>query len=60
MAKSPKTPARATDPMTTIHVPGAREHNLTNVDLEISSNALVVFTGLPSCGAFSLACTPLL
>ncbi len=39
----------------TIHVQGAREHNLKNVDLEIPRNALVVFTGLSGSGKSSLA-----
>lgn len=39
----------------TIHVAGAREHNLKNVDLTIPRNALVVFTGLSGSGKSSLA-----
>ena len=46
-----RPPARAH----TIHVRGAREHNLKNVDLEIPRDALIVFTGLSGSGKSSLA-----
>jgi excinuclease ABC subunit A len=39
----------------TIHVRGAREHNLKNVDLEIPRDALIVFTRLSGSGKSSLA-----
>ncbi len=39
----------------TIHVRGAREHNLKNVELVIPRDALVVFTGLSGSGKSSLA-----
>ena len=39
----------------TIHVRGAREHNLKNVDIEIPRDALIVFTGLSGSGKSSLA-----
>src|SRR5579884_1759769 len=38
-----------------IHVRGAREHNLKNVDLSIPRDKLVVFTGLSGSGKSSLA-----
>src|ERR1700741_1032061 len=53
MAKiATKSPAAAGK---TIHVRGAREHNLKNVDLEIPRDALIVFTGLSGSGKSSLA-----
>ena len=39
----------------TIHVRGAREHNLKNVDIEIPRDQLVVITGLSGSGKSSLA-----
>jgi len=38
-----------------IHVRGAREHNLKNVDLTVPRDALIVFTGLSGSGKSSLA-----
>ncbi|OGH07964.1 MAG: excinuclease ABC subunit A [Candidatus Levybacteria bacterium RBG_13_35_9] len=41
--------------MDTIHIKGARENNLKNIDLQIPKNKLVVFTGLSGSGKSSLA-----
>ena len=41
--------------LTSIRVQGARENNLKNVDLTISRDAMVVFTGLSGSGKSSLA-----
>ena len=38
-----------------IHVKGAREHNLKNIEIRIPMNRLVVFTGLSGSGKSSLA-----
>src|SRR5437867_4112723 len=42
-------------PLTSIHVKGAREHNLKNIDIEIPRDKLVVITGLSGSGKSSLA-----
>ncbi len=39
----------------TIHVRGAREHNLKNIDLEIPRGKMVVFSGISGSGKSSLA-----
>jgi excinuclease ABC subunit A len=45
--------ADATDPF--IHVRGASEHNLKNVDVDLPRNAMVAFTGVSGSGKSSLA-----
>ena len=41
--------------MATIHLRGAREHNLRGVDLDLPREALIVFTGVSGSGKSSLA-----
>ncbi len=38
-----------------IHIKGARENNLKNIDLDIPRNKLIVITGLSGSGKSSLA-----
>ena len=42
-------------PFTHIHVKGAREHNLKNIDVQIPRDRMVVITGLSGSGKSSLA-----
>ena len=41
--------------MDTIHIRGARTHNLANIDLDLPRDRLIVFTGLSGSGKSSLA-----
>lgn len=41
--------------MENIHIKGAREHNLKNIDVTLPKNKLIVFTGLSGSGKSSLA-----
>src|SRR5213079_1417865 len=42
-------------PLSSIHVKGARQNNLKNIDIEIPRDKLVVITGLSGSGKSSLA-----
>ena len=48
-------PSPSSSTADTLHVKGAREHNLKNVDIELPRDALVVFSGLSGSGKSSLA-----
>src|ERR1700755_2986585 len=53
--REPAKGIAADDAHRTIHVRGAREHNLKNISLEIPRDSLIVFTGLSGSGKSSLA-----
>lgn len=50
-ARQPRSSAQPTH----IHIKGAREHNLKNLELRLPRNELVVFTGVSGSGKSSLA-----
>ena len=54
-ALAPKSGAHRRDPLRSIRVRGAREHNLKGIDVEIPRDRLVVITGLSGSGKSSLA-----
>ena len=45
--------------MRQIRIRGAREHNLKNIDVDLSRESLIVMTGLSGSGKFSLAFDPI-
>ena len=54
-AQATGKPAQVIDAARCIHVRGAKEHNLKNIDVDIPRDKLVVMTGLSGSGKSSLA-----
>ena len=53
--RPPKAPERAPESLKSVHVRGAREHNLQDISVDIPRDSFAVLTGLSGSGKSSLA-----